>query len=211
MRARLVLADANTLIVEALSSLLAPEFDVVAAVTDGLTLLEKATQLKPDVVILDLTLPMLNGMDAARQLRNLLPGTRIIVLTTIEDFERAEHALRHYASAYLLKKSTASELFEAIHGVLEGKSYAPPSVAQKLLDNRLLDSNDRQPDMSGREKEVLQLLAQGKTMKEIAASLAITERTVALHKYEIMRLNSLKSNDDILTFAIRNGIVPPPN
>jgi DNA-binding NarL/FixJ family response regulator len=211
MRARLLIADRNTLVVEAFGKLLEPEFDVVATVTDGLTLLERATQLRPDVVILDLDLPKLNGMAAGKELRSLLPRTRVVVVTTSEDLERASQSLQQWASAYLLKKSTSSELIRAIHGALRGRTYVTPSVAQRLLESVATDPHaDREPSMTIRQKQVLQLLAEGQTMKEIAVALAITQRTVAYHKYEIMRMHSLRSTPDIVMFALRQRIVPLP-
>jgi DNA-binding NarL/FixJ family response regulator len=211
MRAKLLLADKNALIVEAFSKLLEQEFDIVATVTDGLALLEKAAQLKPDVVILDLDLPQLSGMAAGKELRHTLPRTKFIVVTASEDFERASQSMRQWASAYLLKRSTSAELIRAIHDVLKGSRYVTPYVARRLLESFINDPNaDHEPSMTIRQKQVLQLLAEGKSMKEVAAALAITKRTVAYHKYEIMRLHSLQSMTDIVMFAIKQRILPVP-
>ena len=211
MRPRLLLADGNTLVVEGFSKLLEPEFEVVGTATDGLAVLEMALRHRPDVVILDLDLPKLNGVAVGKELRIILPRTRIIVLTASEDFERAAQSLRQWASAYLLKKSTTSELIGAIHAVLKGKTYVTPRVGQRLMENFIRDpQTDCEPSMTLRQKQVLQMLAEGQTMKEIAASLAITQRTVAFHKYELMRDHSLRSTSDIVMFAIRKRILPLP-
>jgi DNA-binding NarL/FixJ family response regulator len=211
MQGKLLLADKNTLIVEAFSKLLEHDFDIVATVTDGLALLEKAAQLKPDVVILDLDLPQLSGMAAGKELRHTLPRTKFIVVTASEDFECASQSMRQWASAYLLKKSTSAELIRAIHDVLKGSRYVTPYVARRLLESFINDPNaEHEPSMTIRQKQVLQLLAEGKSMKEVAAALAITKRTVAYHKYEIMRLHSLQSMTDIVMFAIKERILPVP-
>src|ERR1700742_3194264 len=156
MKPRLSLADDHTLILEAFTKLLEAEFEIVGIAADGLELLKIAPECKPDVVILDLNMPKLNGMEAGRQLKKLLPLTRIIVLTMSEDFEFAAQALRHWASAYLLKKSAASELVRAIREVLKGRTYVTPRVAQRLLDEFVRDPRpDHEAHLTKRQKELL--------------------------------------------------------
>src|SRR5215475_3535439 len=208
---RLLLADDHTLIVEAFTKLLEAEFEIVGTVADGLALLKTAPELKPDVVILDLNMPKLNGMDAGKQLKRLLPLTKIIVLTMSEDFEFAAQALRHWASAYLLKKSAASELVRAIREVLKGKTYVTPRVAQRLLEEFVRDPRpDHEAHLTKRQKEVLQLLAEGHTMRQVAVMLEISTRTVAFHKYQMMQEHGLKTQSDIVMFAIKHRVVAPP-
>jgi len=179
---RLLLADDHVLVVEAFTKLLENDFEIVGTVADGLALLRKAPELKPDVVLLDLNMPQLNGMDAGKQLKKMLPNTKIIVLTMSEDFEFAAQALRHWASAYLLKKSAASELVKAIREALKGKTYVTPRVAQRLLEEFVQDPHpDHQPHLTKRQIQVLQLLAEGHNMKQIALLLEISPRTVAFH------------------------------
>ena len=133
-KARLLLADGDALKVEAFSELLEPEFEVVGAVTNGLALLHEAVRLKPDVVLLDLDLPKLNGSDAGKQIHKHLPCTKMVVVTTREDFQSAAQSLDQWASAYLLKRSRASELIQAVREVLNGKAYVTPSVAHRLFE-----------------------------------------------------------------------------
>jgi len=207
---RLLLADDHTLVVEAFTKLLEPDFEIVGAVADGRTLLRKARELKPDVVVLDLGMPLLNGVDAGKQLKKILPETRIVVLTMSEDFDLAADALRHWASAYLLKKSAASELAKAIRAVLKGGTYVTPKVAQRLLQEFIRDPRpDREKVLTRRQREVLQLLAEGHTPKETAAILNITIRTVFFHKYQIMGDYGLKTQSDLVMFAIKQGVIAP--
>src|SRR5215472_11739458 len=175
VRPRLLLADDHTLVVEAFTKLLETEFEIAGTVTDGLSLLKEAPKLRPDVIILDLNMPQLNGMDAGRELKRLMPFTKIIVLTMSEDFELATQALRHWASAYLLKKSAASELVKAVREVLKGRTYVTPRVAQRMLENFIRDPrSDREKTLTPRQREVLQLLAEGRNMREAATMLNIT-------------------------------------
>ncbi len=210
-RARVLLADDHTLVSEAFKKLLEPEFDVVDTVADGRTLLQVAEQLKPDVAVIDLGLPLLNGMDAGKQLKRMLPRTRIVVLTMSEDSDLAAAALREWASGYLLKKSAAGELVQAVRDVLRGKSFVTPFVAQRLLEDFVRDPRtDRVKHLTPRQREVLQLLAEGRTMKEVAAVLHVTTRTVAFHKYRIMEEFSLKNNSDLVRFAMKERLLAPP-
>lgn len=210
-RARILLADDHTLVSEAFKKLLEPEFDVVGTAADGRTLLQVAEQLKPDVAVIDLGLPLLNGMDAGKQLKKLLPRTRIVVLTMSEDSDLAAAALREWASGYLLKKSAAGELVQAVRDVLKGKSFVTPFVAQRLLEDFVRDPRtDRVKHLTPRQREVLQLLAEGRTMKEVAAVLHVTTRTVAFHKYRIMEEFSLKNNSDLVRFAMKERLLAPP-
>ena len=208
---RVLLADDHTLVVEAFKKLLEPEYEIAGTVSDGRTLLSVALKLKPDVVVLDLGMPLLNGMDAGEQLKKILPSTKIVVLTMSEDFDLASHALRNWASAYLLKKSAGSELVHAIREVLKGRSYVTPKVAQRLLEEFVRDPRpDRTKNLTPRQREVLQLLAEGRTMKEVAAVLNVATRTVAFHKYRIMEEFGLKTNSDLVRFAIKEHILTQP-
>jgi DNA-binding NarL/FixJ family response regulator len=210
-KARLMLADDHTMVAEAFVKLLAENFDVVRVVSDGLTLLKEAPELRPQVVILDLGMPLLNGMEAGKQLKKLLPSTKIVVLTMNEDVGVAKEALRNWASAYLLKKSAGSELVKAIHEVLRHKTYVTPRIAELLQEEfaRNPDTN-RQTQLNGRQIQVLQLLAEGHTMKEAGAMLNITPRTVAFHKYQIMSSYGLKTNSEFVMFAIKHRVVASP-
>jgi DNA-binding NarL/FixJ family response regulator len=208
---RLLLADDHTLVVEALTKLLEDEFEIVNVVTDGISLLRQAPLLKPDVVVLDLAMPLLNGMDAGKELKRILPSTKIVVLTMSEDFELAAAALRHWASAYLLKKSAARELVKAIHEVLAHRTYITPRIAQRVLDEFVRDpSPDHRKHPTKQQRKVLQLLAEGKSMKEAAAALNISARTVAFHKYQLMAEQGLRNQSDIVMFAIKERVVAPP-
>jgi len=207
---RVLLVDDHILVSEAFKKLLEPEFEVVGSVTDGRALLQVAEQLKPDVTVLDLGLPLLNGMDAGKQLKELCPKTKIVVLTMSEDSDLAAKALREWASGYLLKKSAGGELVQAVRDVLKGKSYVTSFVAKQLLDDFVRDPRtDRIKHLTPRQREVLQLLAEGRTMKEAAAVLNVTTRTVAFHKYRIMEEFNLKNNSDLVRFAMKEHLLAP--
>jgi DNA-binding NarL/FixJ family response regulator len=209
---RVLLADDHSLVLEAFKKLLEAEFDIVGTATDGRMLLSVAPQLKPDVTILDLGMPLLNGMDAGRELKRLLPKTKIIVLTMSEDYELASLALREWASGYLLKKSAGGELVKAVREVLKGQSYVTPWIAQRLLEDFVRDPRiDRIKHLTPRQREVLQLLAEGRTMKEAAAILHVAARTVAFHKYRIMEEFGLKTNSDLVRFAIKEHVLSAPS
>jgi DNA-binding NarL/FixJ family response regulator len=207
-RPGVLLADDHTLVLEAFKKLLEPEFEVVGTVSDGRALLSVAPGLKPDVIVLDLSMPELNGMEAGLQLKRLLPRTKVVVLTMNEDPDIPREALRHWASGYLLKKSAGSELIKAIREVLRGRTYVTPKVAQQLREGFVRDPRRKHKRaLTSRQREVLLLLAEGRTMKETADLLHVTPRTVAFHKYRIMEDFDLKTTSDLVKFAIRERVI----
>jgi DNA-binding NarL/FixJ family response regulator len=207
-RARILLADDHTLVSEALVRLLEPRFEVVGKVADGQALLKAARETKPDVIIVDVSMPMLNGLDAARYLRDEMPACKLIFLTMTHDADLAREAMRIGASGYLLKTSAGWELLEAVDSALRGRQYVTPTLRRTL---------ERQPapraarasssELTARQREVLQLLAQGRSMKQAAAVLGLTPRTVAFHKYQMMGKFRLGSNAELVQFAIRQGLI----
>jgi len=207
-RPRILLADDHTLVVEGFRKLLETEFEIVGVASDGRALLAAALQEKPDVIILDIGMPFLSGIDAGRELKRLVPRTRLIVLTMNEDPDIAREALRQWASAYLVKKSAGTELTRAVREVLKGRSYVTPRLAQRLMDEFVRDPRvGRIKELTPRQREVLHLLAEGRTMKETADLLHLTPRTIAFHKYRIMEEFGLKTNSDLVRFAVREHIV----
>ena len=208
-RTRVLLADDHTLITAALRKLLEGEFEVVGSVEDGRALLNAAIDLRADVVVLDIGLPLLNGLDAGQQLRERHPGIKIVYLTQNRDPNLAAEAFRRKASGYLLKNSAASELSLAIREAVRGRSYVSPLIAKGMMECMLNrgPGGEGLPGLTPRQREVLQLLAEGKSMKEVAAILNITTRTVEFHKYRMMELLSLKTNAELVQYAVRHGIV----
>jgi len=208
-RTRVLLADDHTLITAALRKLLEGEFEVVGSVEDGRALLNAAIDLRADVVVLDIGLPLLNGLDAGQQLRERHPGIKIVYLTQNRDPNLAVEAFRRKASGYLLKNSAASELSLAIREAVRGRSYVSPLIAKGMMECMLNRAPGAEglPGLTPRQREVLQLLAEGKSMKEVAAILNITTRTVEFHKYRVMELLSLKTNAELVQYAVRQGIV----
>lgn len=208
-RPRVVLADDHRLLREAFAQLLQPGCDVVGTVADGRALLETVPQLRPDIVVVDIGMPLLNGLDAARQLKHDMPEVKVIFLTVSEDCDLAAEALRAGASAYLLKNSAASELVKAVQDVFEGRSYVTPLVAKGLVDPCRHDSEPPKTKSASslRQREVLQLLAEGHTMKEVARKLKITARTVAFHKYSMMKELGIKSSAELIQYAIKQHVV----
>ncbi len=208
-KARILLADDHLLVAEALKKLLEPEFEVVGTVGDGRKLLREAAELKPDVVLIDLNMPLLNGLDAGAQLKEMMPAVKIIVLTMNEDSDIAAEAMGKWASGYLLKKIAGSELLKAVREVLQGLRYITPAIKMELRDSLL--AKDPKPDsareLTQRQREVLQLLAEGHTMKEAAAILHVATRTVAFHKYRIMQEFHLENNAELLRFAMKHKLL----
>jgi DNA-binding NarL/FixJ family response regulator len=206
---RVILADDHTILVDAFRKLLEPACEVVATVADGHALLEVALRLKPDVIVLDIAMPLLNGLDAGRQVKELVPGVKLIFLTMNEDPDLAVEAIRMGASGYLLKKSAASELFKAIQTALRGKSYVTPQIARGMETSFIRDpeGSKHNQTLTPRQRQVVQLLAEGKSMKEAADVLKVATRTIAFHKYRIMEDLKLKTTADLIQFAMKNHIV----
>ena len=207
-RTRILIADDHVLIAEAFRSLLEPDHEVVGLVTNGRSLLAAAVELSPDIVLLDLGMPLFNGQDAGEELKRLLPKVKIIVVTMNEDSEVAANVLRHWASSYLLKKSASIELAQAISEVLRGRTYVTPFIAQKIMFTFIRDPNQRSAkQLTQRQRQVLQLLAEGHSMKEAAGVLNIAVRTIAFHKYRIMEDFGIKTNADLVRLAIREHLI----
>jgi DNA-binding NarL/FixJ family response regulator len=207
---RVILADDHTILTEAFRKLLETDCEVVASVSDGHALLDIAPALRPDVVVLDIAMPLLNGLEAGRRLKELVPSIKLIFLTMNEDPDLAVEAIRMGASGYLLKKSAVSELFKAIQAALRGKSYVTPQIAKGMEDAFIKDPEGKKHySLTARQREVVQLLAEGKSMKEAADILNVATRTIAFHKYRIMEDLKLKTTAELIQFAMRNHIVVP--
>lgn len=207
---RILIADDHTLVAEACKKLLESEYEVVGTVSDGRALVRAAAELKPHLIIVDVAMPILNGLDAGQQVKECSPAVKLIFLTMNHDADLAAEAFRRGASGYLLKTCAASELALAVHEVLRNKSYLSPMIAKDTVnfllrqDKKLIDEQDR---LTERQREVLQLLAEGKCMKEVAGVLNITTRTVAFHKYRIMEILNAKSGAELVHYAIRNHLI----
>jgi len=204
---RVLLADDHTLLLGAFEKLLASECDVVGTVSDGRALVTAAQRLKPDVVVLDIGMPLLNGLEAARQIKAQLPGTKLIFLTMNEDSDLAAEAFRAGASGYLLKRSATAELLTAIREVVGGRSYVTPLVTAGLVGSFMQPQEKKPLQLTPRQREVLQLLAEGYSMKQVADMLNVTPRTVQFHKYTMMRQLGIKSSAELIQFAVRQHIV----
>jgi DNA-binding NarL/FixJ family response regulator len=206
---RAILADDHKILLEAFCKLLEPHCDVVGTVSDGRALLDVAETLKPDVIVLDIGMPLLNGLEAGRQLKSKMPSVKLIFLTMHEDPDLAVEAMRSGASGYLLKTSTPSELLNAIRTALSGRSYVTPQIARGMKKTLIRDPRGRRRPKSTtlRQREVVQLLAEGKSMKEIADVLHVAPRTVAFHKYRAMEELGLNSTAELIQFAVKNHIV----
>lgn len=205
-RPRILMADDHLMLLEAFKALLEPDFEVVGTVTDGRTLLEEFARLHPDVVLLDVAMPLLNGLDAGRQLKAQRRSVKLIYLTMNPDPDLAGEALRLGASGYVLKSSAAQELRQAIVEALRGRSYITPLITRDVVGS-LLEHRSPGYELTARQREVLQLLAEGKSMKEVAAILDLTPRTVAFHKYRMMEQLRLKTSAELVKFAVRAGVV----
>jgi DNA-binding NarL/FixJ family response regulator len=205
---RVLLADDHNLLLGAFEKLLAPDCEIVGTASDGRTLVVEAQRLKPDVVVLDIAMPLLNGLDAGRQIKQLRKEVKLVFVTMNEDSDLAAEAFRAGASAYLLKRSAASELLVAIREVMKGRSYVTPLITEGLVGS-FMDAINRKPshDLTPRQREVLQLLAEGHSMKQVAALLNVTPRTVAFHKYRMMEQLNIRSSAELIQFAISHHIV----
>ena len=205
-RPRILMADDHAMLLDAFRALLEPEFDVVGAVPDGRRLLEEFSRLHPDVVVLDIAMPLLNGLDAGRQLKAQRKSVKLIYLTMNPDPDLAGEALRLGASGYVLKSSAFQELKQAIHEALRGRSYITPLIAGDAVGS-LIEHQTNRHELTMRQREVLQLLAEGRSMKEVGAILDVTPRTVAFHKYRMMEQLRLKTSAELVQFAVKQGVV----
>lgn len=208
-RPRVVLADDHTMIVEAFEQLLAPSCEIVGKVFDGRALVQAVRDLSPDAVVLDISMPLLNGLTAARQIREFDKDVKLVFVTMNEDPDLAAEAFQAGASAYLLKRSAASELLAAIQQVVLGRSYVTPLVTEGMEQSMMEHGPDgpARHELTPRQREVVQLLAEGRSMKEVAAILNIAPRTVAFHKYRLMDQLHVKTNAELIQYAVRQHIV----
>ena len=207
-RPRVLLADDHTLVLEAFTSLLEPEYEVVGTVLDGRELLAVAPKLKPDVIVLDISMPHLNGLDAASKLLSRL-DVKLVFLTVNEDPDMVAEAFRIGAKGYLLKSSAASELFQAIQAVLEGKTYVTPLLTKNKTAFFIPGCTPLKnlSKLTVRQREVLQLLAEGNTMRKTAEILSVTPRTVAYHKYCMMEKLKINTNSELIQYAFKTDLV----
>jgi DNA-binding NarL/FixJ family response regulator len=205
---RIIIADDHTMLVEAFEKLLSPECDIVAKVADGRALVNAVRELRPDLVVLDLAMPLLNGLDAARQIKQFDRSIRLVFLTMNEDPDLAAEAFRMGGAAYLLKRSAGSELLTAIREAMRHRSYVTPLVTEGMLGSLMHREGDTATrQLTSRQREVLQLLAEGKSMKEIAGILNVAPRTVAFHKYRMMEQLKIKTNAELIQYAIRHHVI----
>lgn len=207
-RPRVLLADDHALILGAFEKLLSEECDIVGQVSDGRALVAAAEQLKPDVIVLDISMPGLNGLEAGRQIKQRLRSTKLVFLTMNEDADLAAEAFRSGASGYLLKRSAASELGTSIREVMQGRTYITPLITEGLVGSLMhVDEHNPGQVLTARQREVLQLLAEGRSMKEVASVLNLTPRTVAFHKYRMMEQLKVKSTAELVQYAVKHHIV----
>ena len=206
-RPTVLLIDDHTLVLDAFKKLLEPEFEVVGTASDSQSALALAQDLKPEIIVLDIGMPNLNGLQAGPELKKRLPRTKLIVLTMNEDSEIARESLQSWASGFLLKKSAATELVKAIREALRGRSYVTPLTERQLQEQFIRNPEfDHRRSLTPRQREVLRLLAEGKTMRETADALHVTPRTIAFHKYKIMEEFGLKNNSDLVKLALREKV-----
>ena len=208
-RPRVLLADDHTLLLGAFEKLLAADYDIVGQAADGRALVAAAETLKPDVIVMDISMPVLNGLEAGRQIKQKLPAVKLVFLTMNEDTDLAAEAFRIGASAYLLKRSAVSELATALREVLRGRSYVTPLITENLMTALLHRGGEPRPglELTPRQREVLQLLAEGRSMKEVARVLDLTPRTVAFHKYRMMEQLKVKTTAELIQYAVKHHIV----
>lgn len=207
---RLLLADDHRIVLEGLRGILEPEFDIVGAVEDGRALVAEADRLRPDVVVVDISMPGLNGMEAARQIKKMGPQIKIVFLTMHADVSYASGAFDAGASGFVLKHSAPQELIAAIRAALQGRTYVTPMIAGELISSYKECSprpGGTPAALSPRQREVLQLLAEGKSTKEIGAILNISTRTAEFHKYRMMEQLQIKTSAELVQFAVKHGIV----
>jgi len=209
-RARIILADDHELLTDAIKNMLEPEYEVVGTFMTGDALVKSASELEPDIIVLDVSMPTMNGLIACAQLKKMLPKVKIIFLTMNQDIDTAAEAFQAGASGFVLKTSAASELVTAIREVLFGGYFATPSLTEGMVGSfvRNFKRMKKRRELTIRQKEVLQLLAEGYSMKKVAGMLDITTRTVAFHKYAMMEHLEIESSAELVSYAMKIGLGP---
>lgn len=207
-RARIILADDHNLLVDAFKSLLQPHFDIVGTFADGHRLVQEASALAPDLIVLDIGMPIMNGLIAGQRLKQLMPRVKLIYLTMNQDPDLAAEAFRLGASGFLVKNSAGSELIHAINEALLARSYITPLMTKGMVGSFIQNLKRRKTrhELTLRQREVLQLLAEGRSMKEVAFHLNVTPRTVAFHKYTMMDQLELKSSAELIQYAMKSSL-----
>ena len=205
--ARVLLADDHTIVAQGLAGLLRDDFDLVGTVGDGKALIDAAQRLRPDVIVADMAMPVMDGLEALHRLKAACLDTKVIFLTMHADAQLATEALRAGASGYVLKHAAGEELITAIQEVLQGRTYLTPLIAQDVLTGLMAPEKHATVTLTPRQREVLRLIAEGRRMKEIAALLHLSTRTVETHKYEMMRALGVQSTAELVRHAIRLGLV----
>jgi len=207
-RPRVLLADDHRMMAEGLKALLPEEFDLVGIVEDGRAMVEAAERLRPDVIVADVAMPNLNGFEALTRLKKSRPDIKVVFLTMHQNAAYARRALDAGASGFVVKHSASEELVVAIHAALKGKTFITPSLTKQVMEEAETGARGERDarSLTSRQREVLRLLAEGRSAKEIASELAISSRTVEFHKYQMMEMNGLRSSAELIHFAIKHGI-----
>ena len=211
-RPRILIAEDHNLMAELCRKLLEQQFDVIGVVGDGRALVRAAAKLKPDLIVVDVAMPLLNGLDAGQQVKEAVPAVKLLYLTMNPDADVAAEAFARGASGYLVKTCAAAELVLAVREALRGNTYLSKTLSQDAVDclrwqHKKMTNEDQR--LTDRQREVLQLLAEGKAMKEVGGILHMTTRTVAFHKYRIMEVLGTRSNAELVKYAVRNHMVAP--
>lgn len=209
-RATVLVADDHAVVAEGLASPLRGEFSLVGTVTDGAQLVEAARRLRPDVVVTDMAMPGMSGLDALRRLRAERPAPRVVVLTMHADAQLAAEAFRAGASGFVVKHAAGKELVAAIHAALHGGTYLSASLTPDVLAELAEGGPATRATLTPRQREVVRLIAEGRTMKEIAATLGMSPRTVETHKYQVMRALGLATTAELIRYALEHGLATPP-
>ena len=204
-RTKVLLADDHAIVAEGLATLLKDHFDLLETVGDGSALIDAARKLRPDVIVTDIAMPVLSGLEALRRLKAMRSEAKVIFLTMHADAQLATEAFRAGASGYVLKQSAGEELIAAIQEVLKGRTYLTPLITKYVIAN-LTESTPPTVKLTPRQREVLRLIADGRRMKEIGAILELSTRTVESHKYEMMRALGVQSTAELVRYAIQIGL-----
>jgi DNA-binding NarL/FixJ family response regulator len=206
-RTKVLLADDHAMVAEGLATLLKNDFELVGTVNNGSELIDRARQFKPDVIVADIAMPVMGGLEALRRLKTTKSGAKIIFLTMHADAQLATEALRAGASGYVLKNSAGEELITAIEEVVQGRTYLTPLITKDVISNLTERTPEQEARLTPRQREVLRLIAAGRRMKEIAFELGLSTRTVETHKYEMMRALGAESTAELVRYAIQIGLV----